>query len=111
MKTITADFKPLSYFEWIDYIKQQVKGEYKLQDGFKYSNNTKCVYNRNGSLYGINGLLEDDTVYFDTFADCQCNGSKIIEVIENGDQFVGFEDCHECDYNGQVLIEETLKLK
>lgn len=118
MRTVIADFKPLNYFQWKAYIKQQVKREYKLENGFTYSDLTKCIYEPNGSLHAINAFKDEEEIFADVFHTCpQCEGNKNYEewvgCTRHASECCGgctdTRYCTDCDSNGQVLIEETFK--
>lgn len=95
----------------LNKVQMKNKEEYALENGFKYSDTTKCVYNPNGSLYGLHGELDDDQVIFERIYPCfHCLGEKTIHYHENGFEDAGFEVCTICDDNGNVLETEEMKI-
>ena len=112
MTTTIANFKPLNFFEWRKYITQQVTKQYTLVDGMTYSDVTKSVYNSNGSLYGIDGELDVDSVVVNAICTCGvCNGTKELVYLKNGYEVDSIEKCNHCDDMGRVLMQEIIKIR
>ena len=113
--TTVANFKPLPYFEWVEYIR----GIIKLSNGFKYSELTECLYDNNGNIVSNEAYIHKGYVYYPTKATCpDCDGCKEIEVMKQCGRSTSMccggcsemVECDKCDDNGMIESETKIKI-